>query len=108
MSLSIELTSSFEKQLKSLVKKYPSLRTEFQELIEGLKINPFLGQLIGHHCFKIRLAISSKGKGKRGGARVITYVQVEKDRIFLLSIYDKSEQENLPYKAILELLSGLE
>jgi mRNA-degrading endonuclease RelE of RelBE toxin-antitoxin system len=76
MSYSIEVTSFFDKQLKRLVKKYPSLLTDFAELISVLKENPEQGKYIGNNCYKIRLAISSKGKGKRSGARVITYVHI--------------------------------
>ena len=50
------------------------------------------GTPLGNNCYKIRLSITSKGKGKSGGARVITYVAVIKETIVLISIYDKSEQ----------------
>jgi mRNA-degrading endonuclease RelE of RelBE toxin-antitoxin system len=85
-----------------------TLRTDFQQLINQLKENPVSGQFIVHQCYKIRLDITSKGKGKRGGARVITHIRIEIERAFLLAIYDKSEQENLPASALLELLAGLQ
>jgi len=69
-----------------------------------LEVNPQQGTPIGNDCFKIRLAISSKGKGKSGGGRIITHVQVNKNRVFLVSIYDKAEQDNLNDKELLELL----
>jgi hypothetical protein len=53
---------------------------------------------------KIRLAISSKGKGKSGGGRIITHIQVNKNKVFLVSIYDKSEQDSLDDKELSELL----
>ncbi len=59
---------------------------------------------IGNHCYKIRIAIASKGKGKSGGARIITHVKVVKQHVFLLSIYDKSEQPNIAYKELQALL----
>ncbi len=49
------------------------------------------GTAIGRGCYKIRLSIASKGKGKSGGARVITHIQIIKTKVYLLSIYDKSE-----------------
>jgi len=59
---------------------------------------------IGKSCFKIRIAIASKGKGKRGGARIITNFMVTDVTVYLLSIYDKSEQQNLTNKELDELL----
>jgi len=55
----------FDKQLKHLVRKYPSLKSEFAELVKALKTDPEKGTSIGHECYKIRLAIASKGKGSR-------------------------------------------
>ncbi len=95
MSYNIEVTTFFEKRLKRLSKKFPSIKKEFAELLDSLKKNPKQGKAIGNNCFKIRLAIASKGKGKSGGARVITHLQIIQNKIYLLSIYDKSEQSNL-------------
>jgi mRNA-degrading endonuclease RelE of RelBE toxin-antitoxin system len=95
MSYKIELTALFEKQLKRLTKKFPSLKNEFAQLIILLKENPKQGTAIGNNCYKIRLAIASKGKGKSGGARVITHVQITRTTIYLFSIYDKSEQSDI-------------
>jgi mRNA-degrading endonuclease RelE of RelBE toxin-antitoxin system len=95
MSYKIELTALFEKQLKRLTKKFPSLKKEFAQLIILLKQNPKQGTAIGNNCYKIRLAIASKGKGKSGGARIITHVQITKTTIYLFSVYDKSEQSDI-------------
>ncbi len=95
MSYNIELTALFEKQLKRLTKKFPSLKKEFAQLIILLKQNPKQGTAIGNNCYKIRLAIASKGKGKSGGASVITHVQITRTTIYLFSIYDKSEQSDI-------------
>lgn len=65
------------------------------------------GTAIGNNCYKIRLAISSKGKGKSGGARLITNIVITEETVYLLSIYDKSEKENLSDKELLELLKYL-
>lgn len=104
MSYKLEATSLFEKQLKRLVKKYPSLVQEYKSLLASLKQNPFMGVSNGHQCYKIRVAIASKGKGKSGGARVITHLQILDERIYLLSIYDKSEVENLSDSQITDML----
>lgn len=71
MSYSILPTHRFAKELKRLVKKFLSLKMEFAELILDLINNPESGTYIGNNCYKVRIAIESKGKGKRGGARVI-------------------------------------
>jgi len=72
-----------------------------------LKQVPDKGTPIGNECFKIRLAIASKGKGKSGGARIITYLSVTDEMIVLLSIYDKSEKEDISDKELLKLLDQL-
>ena len=86
---------TFKREYKQLVKKYPSLRTDLYELEEKLLQNPTAGVYLGRDCYKTRLAIRSKGRGKSGGARVITHFQLLEDSIWLLSIYDKSEKENI-------------
>ena len=85
----------FDKQAKRLAKKYPSFKQDLIELLEILTNNPELGTALGNNFYKIRLAISSKGKGKSGGARLITYVKVDEKTIYLTSIYDKSEKDNI-------------
>lgn len=72
-----------------------------------LMANPETGTPIGHNCYKIRVAIAGKGAGKRGGARVITYVQVVNETVFLLAIYDKSEQSSVSDQQVLALLGQL-
>lgn len=104
MSFSVKSISVFERQTKRLVKKYPSLKKDIQKLINELKVLPEKGTSIGHNCYKIRLAIASKGKGKSGGARIITQVIFKNDTVYLLSIYDKSEIANITDKEILELI----
>ena len=62
---------------------------------------------LGKDCYKVRMAISSKNQGKSGGARVITCVKIVDDTLYLLSIYDKSEQENIPDDEIDAVLKSL-
>lgn len=104
MSYSIKTLPKFEKSLKKLAKKYPSLKAEYINLIQSLKENPEQGKTLGKNCFKIRLAIKSKGKGKSGGARVITNFVIADNTVFLLSIYDKADKESLTDKELKELL----
>lgn len=90
----------FARQLKRLVKKYPSLKAEYARLISLLETKPGHGTPLGGDCYKIRLAITSKGKGKSGGARVITLVLYAAQTVYLLSIYDKGEQADITDKEL--------
>ncbi len=107
MSYNIEATGYFKSQLKRLVKKYPSLKSEMPHLLESLEVNPKQGSPLGRECYKIRLAVGSKGKGKSGGARVITHVYILRKTVYLFSIYDKSEQANIPPSLIDALIRQL-
>ena len=104
MSYSVKSTEVFERQTKRLTKKYASLKAELLALVKELKENPHQGTALGKNCYKIRLASKSKGKGKSGGARVITNFVVTNEVVYLLSIYDKSDKENLTDKELDELL----
>ena len=107
MSFSIIPLSSFDKELKKLAKKYPSLKNDYADLLDRIEANPQLGTPIGKNCYKIRLAVTSKGKGKSGGARVITrlLITIEDQVLYLLKIYDKGEQENITESELKYLLS---
>lgn len=104
MSYSIILTDQFKKEAKKLVKKYRTLKAELQALGHELSENPTAGTPLGNDVYKLRLAIASKGKGKSGGARIITCVKVVNEVVYLVSIYDKSRLENLTKEQITELL----
>ena len=105
MSYSVVTIPPFDRQLKRLAKKYHSLKSELAELGRQLTENPAMGKPIGQDCYKIRLAISSKGKGKRGGVRIITHVYVAGNVVYMLAIYDKSEKDNILDKELKELLN---
>jgi hypothetical protein len=107
MSYNVKTIDVFENQAKRLVKKYKSLKQELSAQIQSLKENPWQGVDLGQGCFKIRLAIASKGKGKSGGARLIINIVVSENNVYLLSIYDKSEKENLSDKELKELLRDI-
>tara|TARA_R110002012_G_scaffold240838_2_gene415077 strand:+ start:3894 stop:4223 length:330 start_codon:yes stop_codon:yes gene_type:complete len=106
VSYKIETIAPFRKEAKKLIRKYPSLKGELAELGRQLSENPQIGTSIGNDCYKIRLAIKSKGKGKSGGARLITHVvHVSSHVVYLLSIYDKSDQETITDKDLQTLLN---
>jgi hypothetical protein len=104
MSYSLIITPAFERDAKPLLKKHKSLKADLAGLFESLEDEPAQGKSIGKDCYKIRLAITSKVKGKSGGARVITCVKITSDKVFLLSIYDKSEKGDISDKELNELL----
>ena len=105
---SVRPARSFERDAKALLKKYASLRQELVTLGEELQENPTLGTPLGQDCYKIRLAIKSKGKGKSGGSRIITYVVTDNEEVILLTIYDKQVKDNISEKELKELLANLE
>ena len=95
MSYSIILTANFTREAKRLAKKYRSFKSDLIQLRNDLIKNPNLGTYLGNNIYKIRLAIKSKGKGKTGGARVVSYVYITDEKVFLLTVYAKSEKETI-------------
>jgi mRNA-degrading endonuclease RelE of RelBE toxin-antitoxin system len=104
MSYKVSTIDHFDREFKKLAKKYPSIKGDLLNLVETLVTNPFQGDGLGKDCFKVRMSISSKGKGKSGGARIITCIKVVDENIILLSIYDKSEQSDIDSKLLSKLL----
>ena len=107
MSYKIIPTPPFERELKRLAKKYPSLKKDLADLEDELLKQPTLGSPLGNNCYKIRIAIHSKGKGKSGGGRIITFVQILNETIFLIAIYDKSTIDNISDTELLNRLKKL-
>lgn len=108
MNFEVIATEPFIRKLKRLAKKHKSLKQDLLTLFESLSENPDQGTPLGKGCYKIRLAISSKGKGKSGGARVITYVRIINETVYLIDIYDKSEVNTISdaeLKLLIELLT---
>ncbi len=104
MSYSVYPTPNFKKFFKKLSKKYPSLKTDLQEITKILKEDPNYGIHLGQGIHKIRMSIASKGKGKSGGARVITYLVTKDNEIYLVYIYDKSKLENITKEQVIVML----
>ena len=107
MNYTIKTAKSFDKEIKRLRKRYASIADDYENLLNELRNNPHLGIDLGGGLRKIRMAITSKGRGKSGGARVITFsvvVAVEETDINLLFIYDKAERASITKNEILDLL----
>lgn len=107
MNYSIIFDDSFEKEVKRLSKRYPSLKQDLLALQKEIYVNPQTGTDLGGGLRKIRMKITSKGRGKSGGARVISFtvvVAIEETEINLLYIYDKADRASISMKEIEELL----
>lgn len=103
MSYRIVPTRKFLRELKQLAKRYVSIGEDVEALGISLAENPFQGVDLGGGLRKIRMAITSKGRGKSGGARVITLNVIltdEDGEVFLITIYDKAERESSSVKEL--------
>ncbi|MBQ9642122.1 MAG: type II toxin-antitoxin system RelE/ParE family toxin [Bacteroidaceae bacterium] len=108
MNFEIRTLEVFDRQAKRLAKHYTSFRQDYINLLQELQENPLAGTDLGGGIRKVRMAIASKGKGKSGGARVITYtadiiLHAKEGTLILLSIYDKSEHSTISDKEIKRL-----
>lgn len=102
-------TQTFIKSAKPLAKKYRSFNADYHKLVDDLTNNPSLGIDLGDGFRKVRMAITSKGKGKSGGCRVITLDMLAKnDCLYLLYIYDKSECSNVTKDIIKKLAAEMD
>jgi len=103
MNYKIEVSSLFAREAKRLAKHYPSFKEDYRDFLISLKENPWQGVDLGGGIRKIRIKISSKGKGKSGGARAITMnmlIDAENMTIRLLLIYDKKDVSNFEQKLL--------
>ncbi len=104
MSFNVIVTTGFKRHVKKIAKKHRSIKLDIAKLVDSLEQYPNQGEPLGKDCYKVRMSISSKNKGKSGGSRIITCVKIIRKDVFLLSIYDKSEKEGLSDKELDELL----
>ena len=111
MNYKIVATCNFVRELERLARKFPSLKNDLEKFESELLLNPRQGDSLGGNAYKVRLAVKSKGKGKSGGMRVITYLELDfiitdLTNIFLLSIYDKSEAATISKEEIRRLITA--
>ncbi|MCL1471789.1 type II toxin-antitoxin system RelE family toxin [Argonema antarcticum] len=108
--IQIALTPRFKRDLRELAKRYRSIRSDLQPLIEQLNAGEIPGDRIPgvkYQVFKVRLKNSNIQKGKSGGYRVIYYVKTEQE-IILATIYSKSDISDVSYEIIEEAIAQYE
>lgn len=111
MNFEIIPTPNFEKSFKTLAKRHRSLKKDILELSCSLQENPFQGVELSPGIRKIRMAITSKGNGKSGGARIITYTVIMTElegRVYLMEIYDKSDFSTVDLTILRDIARQLE
>lgn len=108
MNYNFFTSSRFEKEVKRLSKKFPSLKSDLLKLQKDIIYSAKFGTPLGKNLYKIRLKVKSKSKGKSGGFRVINYIELslieDLSDIYLLTIYDKSETGNISVSEIQSIL----
>lgn len=110
MSCSVAVSKEFAREAKRIAKKYRSFQKDYKDFLESIKGNPLQGDEITKNVRKIRMAIKSKGKGKSGGARVITYnilTDIHDGEVVLLLIYDKEEASTVKIEAVKKLVQDM-
>lgn len=110
MTTNVETHARFKRDIKRLGRKYPTVIDEVAQLMSQLEIDERPGDKIpdvGYDVYKVRLRNPSAKKGKRGGFRVVYYVQLA-DHVFLITIYAKSEQTDIAPDVLRSLIESLE
>lgn len=106
----IFFSDDFKSRLRTLVKRYRSIRSDLQPLLNELQSGNFPGDRLtktGSTVFKVRLKNSDIQKGKSGGYRVI-YQLRDDICVLLIVIYFKSDQEDFPVDQIREIIAAFD
>lgn len=109
-NITVSVSDDFAKEAKRLAKKYPSFKQDYNEFLESIKNNPLQGDEITKNIRKIRMAIKTKGKGKSGGARVITFnvlTDVENGHMVFLLLYDKEDASTVKVNVVKQLVRDM-
>ncbi len=106
--MKVRMSADFKASYKRLKKRHKSLETDFENLLASLLQNPQQGVELSGGARKIRLAITSKGRGRSGGARVIIRFLIIADELQLLYIYDKSDLSDISDSYLNDLLKRME
>ena len=103
--MKINYTERIKRDIRRLVKKYRSFDEDIEQVVLRLSANPTEGTSLGKNIYKIRFGISSKGAGKSGGGRLITYIVYPDDTIYLLTVYDKAERATVQLSELRQILA---
>ena len=109
-NITISVSDDFAKEAKRLAKKYPSFKQDYKDFIVSIKNNPLQGDEITKNIRKIRMAIKAKGKGKSGGARVITFnilTDIENGQVVFLLLYDKEDASTVKVNVVKQLVRDM-
>jgi hypothetical protein len=106
MSYEVRVVEEFKRDVKKLFKKYRSIKLDILELIEKLEKDYTIGIDLGSNLYKIRIKNSDIG-GKRGGYRVIYYTRLTNNRIYLLTIFSKTQKENINVKRLKPIIDEI-
>ena len=109
-NITVSVSDDFAKEAKRLAKKYPSFKQDYKEFLESIKKNPLQGDEITKNIRKIRMAIKAKGKGKSGGARVITFnilTDIENGHVVFLLLYDKEDASTVKVNVVKQLVQDM-
>lgn len=110
MSFKIITSEYVDKEIKRLSKRYKSFKADLIGFQQELLENPYQGVEIAPNIRKVRMAISSKGRGKSGGARVITFnalVSEVEGTLALLLIYDKADSSSVKINIIKDIIKEM-
>ena len=109
-NITISVSDDFAKEAKRLAKKYPSFKQDYKDFLLSIKNNPLQGDEITKNIRKIRMAIKAKGKGKSGGARVITFnilTDIENGQVVFLLLYDKEDASTVKVNVVKQLVRDM-
>lgn len=109
-NITISVSDDFAKEAKRLAKKYPRFKQDYKDFLVSIKNNPLQGDEITKNIRKIRMAIKAKGKGKSGGARVITFnilTDIENGQVVFLLLYDKEDASTVKVNVVKQLVRDM-
>ena len=109
-NITVSVSDDFAKEAKRLAKKYPSFKQDYKDFLDSIKENPLQGDEITKNIRKIRMAIKAKGKGKSGGARVITFnvlTNVKNGQVVFLLLYDKEDASTVKVNVVKQLVRDM-
>jgi mRNA-degrading endonuclease RelE of RelBE toxin-antitoxin system len=108
--VAVRYTGAFKRQLKRLARKYRRIRADLEPIISQLQTGETPGDQIqggGYTVYKVRVRNTDTQRGTSGGYRVIYYI-VRPDDILLLTLYSKTEQDDVHVDAIVRIIEQAE